>query len=102
MKKKLAVLGTTLCLLLTGCGETIVNEYGNEVSKVGPYIEISQTTGYLDGNCYRFITVYREDTKVVYEIAVRGYGMNIQELHTYDEDGHPVLQFYEDGKIVTK
>lgn len=105
MKKRLAVLGTTLCLLLTGCGETVVNEYGNEVAKFGPYIEISHTeTEDRFGNVYTFFIVYREDSKIVYEIADGGgyEGVSIQELHSYDEDGHPVLQFYEDGKIVTK
>lgn len=103
MKKRMAILATILCLSLTGCGETIVNEYGNTVAKMGPYIEISREEGTDPfGNHYYFMTVYREDTKIVYEIAVRGYGTSIQELHSYDEDGNAVLQFYEDGKIVTK
>lgn len=103
MKKKLVILSATLCLLLTGCGETVVNEYGNEVAKMGPYIEISHFEGTDPyGNRCGFMIVYREDTKIVYEIAIKGYGINIQELHSYDEDGHPILQFYDEGKIVTK
>jgi len=103
MKKKIAILATVLCLCLTGCGETIVNEYGNTVAKIGPYIEISREEGSDPfGNHYYFITAYNENTKIVYEIAVRSYSTTIQELYSYDEDGYPILQFYEDGEIVTK
>lgn len=105
MKKRLVILGTTLCLLLTGCGETVINEYGNQVTKFGPYIEISSIKSKdRFGNDYTFFIVYREDSKIVYEIIDGGgyEGVSIQELHAYDEEGHPILQFYEDGKIVTK
>lgn len=103
MRKKIAGLAIILCLCLTGCGETIVNEYGSTVAKIGPYIEISRREGSDPfGNKYKFLTVYREDTKVIYEIIIRSYGISIHEPHLYDEEGHPILQFYEDGKIVTK
>lgn len=103
MKKKLSVLGIALCLFLTGCGKTAENE--NQVLKFGPYIEISHTEDKDQyGNIYKFRIVYREDSKVVYEIIDGGgyEGVSIQELHAYDKNGHPVLQFYENGKIVTK
>ena len=104
MKKISAILITILCLCLTGCGETITNEYGNEVSKIGPYIEISREEGTdFFGNYYYFIIAYDENTNIVYQLAIGGgYRFNIMELHSFDEEGHPILQFYEDGKIVTK
>lgn len=99
----MAILATVLCLCLTGCGETIVNEYGNTVSKIGPYIEISREEGTdFCGNHYYFVIAYDENTNIVYQLTIAGYRFNAMELHSFDEKGHPVLQFYEDGKIVTK
>ena len=108
MMKKLVLLSTILCLFLTGCEKenVVINEYGNEVSKIGPYIEIcSQNAEDCYGYCYKILTCYREDNKIIYEIIVRrggSGGISIQELYSYDDKGHPILQFYEDGKIVTK
>lgn len=106
MKKKLAALSVVLCLTLTGCGEKISNEYGENVYKVGPYIEISHTNGKsVGGSRATFLIAYHENTKVVYEIVTVNDtcgGISIRELYAYDEEGHPIVQFYEDGKIVTK
>lgn len=106
--KKITILFILLpivCFLLTGCGEKITNEYGNEVVKIGPYIEISHIKGkdYYGSTC-TFLTVYREDTKVVYEIVVaEGDAISsIHELYSCDKEGHPILQYYENGKIITK
>lgn len=103
MKKRIAILATILCLCLTGCGETIANEYGNTVSKIGPYIEISREEGTdFYGNNYDFVIAYDENTNIVYQLTIAKYRFNAMELHSFDEEGHPILQFYEDGKIVTK
>lgn len=103
MKKRMVVVILSLTLFLTGCGEKVINEYGNKVSKIGPYIEISHTEGEDPfGAWVNFYIVYREDNKVVYEIAIGNQKLSIQELHSYDEEGHPIVQFYEDGKIVTE
>lgn len=102
MKKKIAAIAIMLCLILTGCGETIVNEYGNTV-KIGPYIEISRIEDTDENdNDLTFIIAYDENTKIVYQIICGYNKFNIAELHSYDDAGHPVLQFYENGKIVTK
>lgn len=104
MKKKIIalIMSLGLSISLVACNEKLINEYGNEVNKIGPYIEISSVEGWCNGRCYTFRTVYDKDTKIVYEMVTRSYGVTIYELHTYDDEGHPVLQFYEDGKIVTK
>ena len=103
MKKKIAALAIAATVLLSGCGDTVVNEYGNEVSKLGPYIEISRCEGNdLNGNHHTFVTAYHEESKIVYQLDLRGYGVNIMELHSYDEEGHPVVLLYEKGEIIRK
>lgn len=106
MKKKIKLLVVTASLsimLLTGCGKTILNELGQKVSVMGNYIEISRKE-YTDpfGSGKVEFLVYDRNTKIVYRMVTGSYNFSIIELHSYDEEGHPVLQFYKDGRITTE
>lgn len=102
-KIKISAITITMAILLNGCGEKIVNEYGNKVAKIGPYIEITCQDGRdSSNNYYYFRTMYHEKTKIVYYITTSNYRFDITEAHGYDEEGHPVLLFYHEGKIVKK
>lgn len=98
MKRKITSLFLVglLSLSLTACGETVKNEYGKEVQKYGPYIEISSYSGKDDeGNHVIFYTAYNENTKEMFEI-VDGYdSISIRQLWNYDEEGHPIVKYYE-------
>lgn len=103
MKKKIAAMVIAMTMLLGGCGETIINEYGNEVVKIGPYIEISCQEGYdPNSNHYYFRTMYHEKSKIVYYVTTSGYRFDVTEAHEYDDEGHPIMLFYKNGKIVRK
>lgn len=111
MRKKILTcllsLGIVFC---SGCGnaETVVNEYGFEVAKMGPYIEIGHEDGVIptswntDPNI-RFYSVYDKNTKIMYKITVNinnsyDRGITIMYDFDYDEEGYPILKFYDGGK----
>lgn len=105
MKKKIITLvGIFFLTFLSGCGEKVTNEYGQKVCKVGSYIEISRVEGRAEnGTGLTFITAYDSTSKIVYEILSSGSGcISIRPYLTYDENYHPVFQFYENGEIITK
>ena len=47
MKRKIVafILSLGIIFSLSACGETVKNNYGEEVQKFGPYIEISHENG---------------------------------------------------------
>lgn len=102
IKKILLPVIISLSILCGGCSKTIIDEQGNTVKIMGNYIEISKVEA-LDfwGNSIDFAIVYNKETKVVYEVCSGTYRTNIVPLYSYDKEGHPVFQFYKDGKIVS-
>ena len=98
MKKKIisAFLITLLSLNLVGCGETVKNTYGEEVQKYGPYIEISHDIGKdCTGDDLIFYTVYNKNTKEMFEIVDGYHAISIRQIWDYDEEGHPIVKYYE-------
>lgn len=95
------VLAGTICLSVTGCGDTVKNEYGEEVAKFGPYVEICHEKGKNGkGNYVYYYTTYNSQTKEMFEIVLEdGYGgMSIRQIWDYDEEGHPIVKYYEGEK----
>lgn len=89
--------------ILSGCGEKIKNEYGENVNVIGPYIEISREPGKdAFGSELDFITAYEKNTKIVHRITIGSHRYSDIYLFSYDKNGRPILQFYEEGKIITK
>lgn len=101
MKKKLVaiLLAGSMMLGLSGCGgETATNEYGQEINVFGPYIEIEHSENIVTARDYwvRTYTVYHRETKEMFEIWDGGQGgWAIRQIWDYDEEGHPVVKYYE-------
>lgn len=89
MKRKIVALLTALSLTfaLTGCG----NEAGEEVPKIGNFIEISHVR---DGTDF-FRIVYDEDTRLVYYYVESGYGGALCPYWIIDENGNQKIRVYE-------
>ena len=98
MKRKIVtcILSLGIVFSLSGCGETVKNNYGEEVQKYGPYVEISHNTGEDNGgNRTIFYKVYNIETKEMFEI-IDGYdSVTIRQIWDYDEEGHPIVKYYE-------
>lgn len=98
MKRKIVtfILSLGIIFSLSGCGETVKNNYGEEVQKYGPYVEISHNTGKDDGGRHTiFYKVYNIETKEMFEI-IDGYdSIAIRQIWDYDEEGHPIVKYYE-------
>jgi len=100
MKKKIITfcLTTLTALFLTGCGETITNNYGQEVYIFGPYIQISKDNGKMPNNeKVYFYTVYHRKTKEMFEF-IYNYSdgsCSIRQIWDYDEEGYPIVKYYE-------
>lgn len=106
MKKKIiAVILITYLLICGLCsceGDYIKNEYGQTVFKMGPYIEISSCEATdVKGYNMRIIKAYHEETKEIVEIICLygGEGITIRPLWDYDDKGHPIVQYYEEGEV---
>lgn len=94
MKRKIVTLLTALSLTfaLTGCGgNTVINEAGKEVPKIGNFIEISHVQ---DGTDF-FRIVYDEDTKLVYYYVESGYRGALCPYWITDENGNQKIRVYE-------
>lgn len=98
MKRKIVacILSLGIVFSLSGCGETVKNNYGEEVQKYGPYVEISHDTGKDNGGKHiTFYKVYNTETKEIFEI-IDGYdSITIRQIWDYDEEGHPIVKYYE-------
>lgn len=98
MKRKIVtfILSLGIIFSLSACGETVKNNYGEEVQKYGPYVEISHDTGKDNGgNNTTFYKVYNTETKEMFEI-IDGYdSVTIRQIWDYDEEGHPIVKYYE-------
>lgn len=100
MKKKLVaiLLAGSMMFGLSGCGETATNEYGQEVYVFGPYIEIEHSEDFYTSRDYgqRIFIVYHRETKEMFEIWDGGQGgWAVRQIWDYDEEGHPVVKYYE-------
>ena len=98
MKRKIVtfILSLGIIFSLSACGETVKNNYGEEVQKFGPYIEISHENG-KDScvNSISFYIVYNKETKEMFEIITGRYRLSIHQIWNYDEEGHPIVKYYE-------
>ncbi len=98
MKRKIVtfILSLGIIFSLSACEETVKNNYGEEVQKYGPYVEISHDTGKdNEGNNTTFYKVYNTETKEMFEI-IDGYdSVTIRQIWDYDEEGHPIVKYYE-------
>ena len=98
MKRKIVafILSLGIIFSLSACGETVKNNYGEEVQKYGSYVEISHDTGKDNGgNNITFYKVYNTETKEMFEI-IDGYdSVTIRQIWDYDEEGHPIVKYYE-------
>lgn len=98
MKRKIVtfILSLGIIFSLSACGETVKNNYGEEVQKFGPYIEISHENGKdSGGNSISFYIVYHKETKEMFEIITGRYRISIHQIWNYDEEGHPIVKYYE-------
>ncbi len=102
--KKIVILFLTFCLLLftfCGCVETTTNEYGEQVTVLGPYIEISREEGSNVNGIYTvYILTYHRDTKIVHMFISNGDGVAVNEHYIIGKDGLSHMCKWEDGKIV--
>lgn len=98
MKRKIVacILSLGIVFSLSACAETVKNNYGEEVQKYGPYVEISHDTGKDNGgNNIIFYKVYNTETKEIFEI-IDGYdSITIRQIWDYDKEGHPIVKYYK-------
>ena len=99
MKRKIVtfILSLGIIFSLSACGETVKNNYGEEVQKYGPYVEISHNTGKsVYGEKLTFYNVYDRETKEMFEIIIgNSRSFSIRQIWDYDEEGHPIVKYYE-------
>lgn len=99
MKKRIVVgiLSLGIIFNLSACKETVKNNYGEEVQKFGPYVEINHDTGKGGyGEKLTFFTVYNKETKEMFEIIIgNSRSFSIRQIWDYDEEGHPIVKYYE-------
>ena len=97
MKIKKLLIGlivSGLALSFTGCGDKTINDKGEEVDSFGQFIEIKSynfTTGFS-----RYIQhfVYDKDTKIVYILYEKAYGVATSLYYVLDENGKPEIAIY--------
>ena len=99
MKRKIIVaciLSLGIVFNLSVCGKTVKNNYKEEVQRYGPYVEISHTSGEDDnGRRVTFYKVYNTETKEIFEIIDGCNSVTIRQIWDYDEEGHPIVKYYE-------
>ena len=99
MKRKIVtfILSLGIIFSLSACRETVKNNYGEEIQKYGPYVEISHDTGKDNGGYHiTFYKVYNIETKEMFEIIDGHASVTIRQIWDYDEEGHPIVKYYEE------
>lgn len=98
MKIKKLLIGlivSGLALSFTGCGDKTINDKGEEVDSFGQFIEIKSynfTTSYSNQYIQHF--VYDKDTKIVYILYEKQYGVAASLYYVLDENGKPEIAIY--------
>ena len=98
MKIKNLIVGLLmagLTLSFTGCGDKVINDKGEEVYSFGKFIEIKSyefTTSYSNQYVQHF--VYDKDTKIVYVLYEKPYGVATTPYYVLDENGKPEIAIY--------
>ena len=94
-KLLIGLLVSGLALSFTGCGDKTINDRGEEVYSFGQFIEIKSyefTTSYSNQYVQHF--VYDKDTKIVYVLYEKPYGMAASSYYVLDENGKPEIAVY--------
>lgn len=97
MKKKIYVLlvGVFLMFSAFGCGKTAIDENGIEHPVFGRFITLSEEK-YCDnaGNYHCQYIAYDKDTKIMYIIDSRSYGISISPFYVMNSENEPVIGVY--------
>lgn len=104
MKKKIVALLISIGIVcnLTGCGETIAitNEDGvvTEYNLYGRFVELDRVEYYdtLGNHHYQSIC-YDKDTKIMYVIDNRSYGVSISPFYVMNTENEPVIGVYTEA-----
>lgn len=93
-KLLIGVLVSSLIFSFIGCGDKTINDKGEEVYSFGQFIEIKSyefTTGYSK---YIQHFVYDKDTKIIYILYEKSYGVATSLYYVLDENGKPEIAIY--------
>lgn len=94
-KLLIGLLISGLALSFTGCGDKTINDKGEEVYSFGKFIEIKSyefITSYSNQYVQHF--VYDKDTKIVYVLYEKPYGVATAPYYILDENGKPEIAIY--------
>lgn len=98
MKIKNLTVGLLMAGLVfsfAGCGDKTINDKGKEVYSFGQFIEIKSykfTTSYSNQYIQHF--VYDKDSKIVYILYEKPYGVATSLYYVLDENGKPEIAIY--------
>ena len=91
----IGLLVSGLAISFAGCGDKVINENGEKVRSFGQFIEIKSydfSTSYSDQYIQHF--VYDKDTKIVYILYEKPYGIAAMPYYVLDENGKPEIAVY--------
>ena len=90
----IGLLVTGLVFSFSGCGDKTINDKDEEVYSFGQFIEIKSynfKTSYTT-NVQHF--VYDKDTRIVYVLYEKHYGIATSPYYVLDENGKPEIAIY--------
>lgn len=97
MKKKICVLliGVFLMFSAFGCGKTAIDENGIEHPVFGRFITLNEEEYYdKSGKHHLQYIAYDKDTKIMYIIDSRSYGISISPFYVMNSENEPVIGVY--------
>ena len=103
MKKKIVALLSAIGIMLslTACGDTVmanVDGVMTECNLYGRFIELDQIDYYdTHGNRHYQSICYDKDTKIMYIIDNRAYGVSISPFYVMNTENEPVIGVYTEA-----
>ena len=95
-KLLIGLLVSGLVFSFSGCGgDKVINDKGEKVNAYGQFIEIKSyglATSYSNQYVQHF--VYDKDTKVVYVLYEKPYGVATSPYYVLDNNGKPEIAIY--------
>lgn len=93
-KLLIGLLVSGLALSFSGCGDKTINDKGEEVDSFGQFIEIKSYNFTTSFSRYIQHFVYDKDTKIVYILYERSYGVATSLYYILDENDKPEIAIY--------
>lgn len=97
MKRKLCALfcGLLMMCSIVGCGKTAIDANGIEHPVFGRFITLNEEEYYDNtGNHHYQYIAYDKDTKIMYIIDSRSYGISISPFYVMNSENEPVIGIY--------